>query len=170
MTGVLKLLETKRLEYLLSAHWKECTIEVSSLSLIYVTLTLLMLPLLDLVVIPLLRHLMCHPSILKCMGIGGMLTLLSAVTMFTLQGVVDRTSTATEEQCIFADSEPSVGDNEHVNIYWMFLPVILHSMAQVLLYVPSKYNKQVLRGTLPFLNTVLSFQLNILFLLKKMLT
>lgn len=138
MNGVLSLLETSRLEYMLSVHWNECILEVSSLSVICIALTLLLLPMLDLIIVPFLRHLMLHPSILKCVGIGGILTLLSAVAMFVLQGVVDRASTATEEQCIFANSEPSYGNSEHVNMYWMFLPVILHTMAQVMLYVPSK--------------------------------
>ncbi len=138
MSGVLSLLEARKLEYQLSIYEGQCNIDVSSLSVLYIGLTLVLLPLLDLLIVPMLRHLMCHPSILKCVGIGGALTVLSATSMFALQGVVDRSSTDTEEQCIFADSEESVESSGDISIYWIFLPVIIQAISQVMLYVPSE--------------------------------
>ena len=138
INDVLTLLQAIWPEYMLSFEWKTCSLEVSMLSMVYVALVLTLLPILDLVVVPVLRHLMCHPSILKCVGIGGMLTLFSAVTMFALQGFIDRTSPSTEEQCIFFDSETTIQGNGPVSMYWMLLPVSIHAIAQIMLYVPSK--------------------------------
>jgi len=138
INGVLTLLQANWTEYVLSFELKKCSLGVSMLSMVYVALVLTLLPILNLVVVPVLRHLMCHPSILKCVGIGGILSLLSALTMFALQGFIDRTSASTEEQCIFLDSEPVIEENGPISMYWMLLPVTIHAIAQIMLYVPSK--------------------------------
>ena len=123
----------------LAVQWKNCGLKVSLLNSLNVILLLLLLPLLDLVVIPILRHILLQPSILKCLGLGVVLTFTSVLSLFALEGVVDHYSSSSKsyDECMFAiegDSE----ERETLSGYWLFLPMVLATLAEILLYVPSE--------------------------------
>lgn len=122
----------------LTMHWKNCGLEVSFLNVLNVILLLVLVPLLDLVVIPILRHMMLQPSILRCLGLGGILTFMSVLSVFALEGITDHYSKSSDSQCMFA-TEGVSKERAEVSGYWLFLPVVLVTLAEILLYVPCKF-------------------------------
>lgn len=123
----------------LDVHWNNCGLEVSLLNALNVILLLVLIPFLDLVVIPILRHMMLQPSILKCLGLGGVLIFTSVLSVFTLEGVVEHYSSSSEARdgCMFA-SEGISEEMETLSGYWLIIPMVLVTLAEILLYVPSR--------------------------------
>lgn len=119
----------------LAVHWKNCGLEASSLNVLNIVLLLVLVPLMDLVIVPILRHMMLQPSILKCLGMGGVLTFMSILSLFALEGIEEHYSS--ETQCIF-DSDGISEKSAAVSVYWLFLPMVLVTIAEIMLYIPSK--------------------------------
>ena len=119
-------------------QWKNCGLEMSWLNALNIMLLLLLIPILDFVVVPLLRHMVLQPSILKCLGMGGIFTFLSVLSLFTLEGVNDHyfISKEASDICVLASNEDS--QDVALNGYWLLLPILFVTLAEILIFVPSK--------------------------------
>ena len=118
-------------------HGRYCDFEMSALNALNPVLLLLLIPVLDLVLVPLLRHAMLHPTILKRLGIGAGCTLLSALSLLTLEGVEDRRSSEESDVCVF-DTRTVYREKRDVNSYWLFVPMVLVTIAEIFIYIPGE--------------------------------
>jgi hypothetical protein len=115
-------------------QWEVCNFKVSILSASSPALLLFLVPVLDLLVVPVLRHAMLHPTILKRLGVGAVWTLLSVLSALTLEGVGHKYQSDVREVCMF-DRHALQGWNE-MSSYWLFLPMVLTTVAEIFIYIP----------------------------------
>ena len=94
------------------------------------------IPILDLLVVPLLRHL--NPSILKRLGTGATLAFLSILTLFLLETFGRHTPG--DRVCMFNMEESAAGNVLQVNAYWVVLPLAVVTLAEICICVPSKHS------------------------------
>lgn len=120
----------------LAIHWKVCNFEISVLSASRPALLLILIPVLDLLLVPLLRHAMLHPTILKRLGIGSMCTILSVFSVLALEGVGDRYYSAESDICMFNHRMYGRQGRNETSSYWLFLPMILATIAEIFIYIP----------------------------------
>ena len=121
----------------ISTYWQSCTFEISTLSAINAILLLALIPVLDLLMVPLLRHAMIHPSILKRLGVGGIFTLLGMLSLLTLEGLGDRSFSGGSNTCMFGKDTSQ--ESNGMSGYWLILPMVLVTLAQIMIYIPSKF-------------------------------
>lgn len=113
-------------------HWKVCDFKISALTALSPVLLLTLIPVLDLLVIPLLHHAMLHPTILKRLGIGAMWTLLSVLSVLALEAIGDRNYGVESDTCMMVYNQ---GRNK-MSSYWLILPVTLVTIAEIFIYIP----------------------------------
>ena len=121
-------------------HWGVCDFRLSALSAINPTILLLLLPILDLLIVPLLRHIMFHPSILKRLGIGAFCILMSALSLLALEGIRDQVFTENGSGGVINKQEEEV-DNQ-ISSYWLILPETLITLAEIFVYIPGKLQRK----------------------------
>lgn len=117
----------------LAFHGKTCDFEITALSALNPALLLVLVPVLDLLLVPLLRHAMLHPTILKRIGMGAMCTLMSVLSVLALEGIGTHTDS---DACMFNDY--GYQEKSELSSYWLFLPIILATMAEIFIYIPGK--------------------------------
>lgn len=118
----------------LALHWKVCDFRVSVLSASHPVLLLILIPVFDLLLVPLLRHAMLYPTILKRLGIGATFMLLSVLSMLALEGVGGRYYSGDSDVCMFNDD--AYQERNEMSSYWLFLPMILATIAEIFIYIP----------------------------------
>ncbi len=121
-----------------SANWTFCDFKVSTLTGLNAGLLLVVIPALDLIIVPLLRHAMIHPSIRKRLGIGGLCALLSVLSLLGLEGIGDHYFSAGSDNCLF-DGHTSALERNEISSYWLVLPMVLVTLAEIFINVPCKY-------------------------------
>ena len=125
-------------------HDSICSLQVPTLYAMNSVLLLLLVPLTDLIATPFLRHIMLHPSILKRLGIGGICVLLSMLSLLTLNGIGDCYFSTASDVCIF-NSHLSSQESTTISAYWLVVPMILATLGEILIYIPSKSNSYIHR-------------------------
>ena len=110
-----------------------CDIEVTIADSISAILILTLIPLLDLLLVPMLRN--CYATILKRLGAGATLAFLSIVVLFLFEAFGSHTSSAGEEICMLRSSEQG---QLHINVYWILLPLVMVTLAEIFIYIPSE--------------------------------
>lgn len=117
--------------------WKICDLKISVLSITKPVLLLMLIPALDLFMVPTLRHAMLHPTILKRLGIGAICMLLSVISLLVLEGISDQyLSVGARDNCIFDEHAASKELKSKMSPYWLFLPVTIGTVAEVFIYIP----------------------------------
>ena len=112
--------------------WEICDFKISALSAAKPVLLLMLIPALDLLVVPMLRHAILHPAILKRLGFGAICMLLSVISLLLLEGISDQYLDA-GDNCIFSEC---VASKSKMSPYWLFLPVTIGTVAEIFIYIP----------------------------------
>lgn len=134
--GTIGLLEGHMNNTIASFDFKAgiCGVEFTLTDSISALLILTFIPILDLLVVPLLRHL--NPSILKRLGVGATLAFLSILTVFLLETFGRHTPG--DRVCMFNMEESAAGNILEVNAYWVVLPLAIVTLAEICICIPSK--------------------------------
>lgn len=116
----------------LQMHTDLCGVEISVTDGINALLILTIIPLLDLLLVPMLQN--CYATILKRLGVGATLAFLSILVLFMFEAFGSHTSG--NLMCMFNTStrEP---DQLHISIYWIILPLVLVTLAEIFIFIPS---------------------------------
>lgn len=120
-------------------HQGACGFTISVLALINPIVLLVLLPLLDLLVIPFLRHIMLHPSILKRLGIGSLFILLSTLSLLMLEGIQDQVFTVESSGACVLSQHVEVEEGSAMSSYWLILPEFLITLAEIFIFIPGEY-------------------------------
>lgn len=113
-----------------------CEVDFTIMAGVNALVILLLIPVLDLAVIPLLQNL--NLSILRRIGVGSFLTLISLVMLLLLEGTGRHSS---DGVCMFSTGEELEGNLE-VNVYWVLLPLVTVTVAELLVYIPGELEAQ----------------------------
>ena len=108
-----------------------CGVEFTITDAISAILLLSIIPLLDLLFVPLFRS--SYPSILKRLGFGVSLVFLSIITLFLMEAFGGHT-----EACMF-NTGRGVGGSLEINVYWVILPLAFITLAEIFIYIPCEY-------------------------------
>ena len=111
-----------------------CDINITSTDGINAILILTLIPLLDLLLVPMLSH--CYATILKRLGVGATLAFLSILVLFLFEAIGSHATG--DEVCMFNASSQEQGQL-HINVYWIILPLVLVTLAELFIYIPSEY-------------------------------
>ena len=111
-----------------------CGVEVTVTDGINALLILTIIPLLDLLVVPLLRN--CYATILQRLGVGASLAFLSILVLFLFEAFGSHSSG--DQMCMF-NSSTRERDQLHISVYWILLPLIMVTLAEIFIYIPSEY-------------------------------
>ncbi len=112
-----------------------CDFKILPLVTLNPILVLVLVPVLDLLVSPVLRYMMLHPSILKRLGLGAICTLLSTLSLLALEGIGERYFNMDSAACILYGHSVVEGQTE-LSSYWLILPIILLTLAEIFIYIP----------------------------------
>lgn len=110
-----------------------CGIEVTITDGINALLILTFIPLLDLLLVPMLRN--CYATILKRLGIGATLAFMSVLVLFFFEGIGPHASG--DQMCMFNAGSRETGQL-HISVYWILLPLVMVTFAELFIYIPSK--------------------------------
>lgn len=117
-----------------------CGIEVTVMDSINAILILTIIPLLDLVLVPMLRN--CYATILKRLGAGATLAFISILVLFLFEAIGSHASSE-EEVCMFHSSTRERGQL-NISVYWILLPLVTVTLAEIFIYIPSECKKLVI--------------------------
>ena len=134
VVSTIRLMNTQEMQTIV--HRNPCDFKVSLLQLLNSVILFVLLPVLDLLVIPFLRHIMLHPSILKRLGIGALCILLSTLSLFTLEGVQDQVLTEESGEACVLSGQGGVKDGSGISLYWLILPELLITLAEIFIFIP----------------------------------
>ncbi len=109
-----------------------CHVNISLLSATNALILAILIPILDLFVVPLLRYVLINPSIMKRLGFGSFLAFGTALSIFVLHTVGNVQS----RLCIFQFNDSSL--KMDVNIFWILVPVVILTISEVFIYIPGK--------------------------------
>ena len=128
-----------------------CGIEVTITDAINAILLLTIIPLLDLVLVPMLRNF--YVTILKRLGVGATIAFLSILVLFLFEAVGPHTNSGSGSDgggggggggggsggqvCMFDASSREQGQL-HISVYWILLPLVLVTLAEIFIYIPSE--------------------------------
>ena len=127
-----------------------CGIEVTITDAINAILLLTIIPLLDLVLVPMLRNF--YVTILKRLGVGATIAFLSILVLFLFEAVGPHTNSGSDggggggggsgggsggQVCMFDASSREQGQL-HISVYWILLPLVLVTLAEIFIYIPSE--------------------------------
>ena len=124
----------------LAIHREICDFELFPLASLNPLLVLVLVPILDLLVTPVLRYVMLHPSILKRLGLGAVCTLLSTLSLLALEGVGEEYFNMMGNACML--SKDSASERGSISSYWLVLPIVLISLAEVFIYIPGRVTQK----------------------------
>ena len=118
---------------------KHCGSTQSSVWLLNVVSILVIVPLLDKIVFPCLRE--YTPNMLKRIGIGYFISILSPLVLLVLEGVGHHqsglTGIATVQQCMFKETQVPAADPLELSSAWVVLPHLFITLAEIFTYVSS---------------------------------
>ena len=117
----------------LSIKMELCQVNVTLMDGINAVLLLVFIPILDLIIVPLLRHSLINPSILKRLGLGSFLAFATVFSMFITHVIGDQTARVTT--CMFIDYKPHSAVID-VDVYWLLVPIFIGTLAEVFIYIP----------------------------------
>lgn len=113
-----------------------CHIDIALSDCISAVLLLTLIPLLDLVLVPFLRYTTVNPSILKRLSIGATLAVLSVFILFLIEAVGSYEGVTGDAVCMFnAEEKPPA--QLAVDVYWLLLPLIIMTVAEIFIFIPS---------------------------------
>ena len=115
---------------------KLCGVELTVTDGISAAVLLTLIPLLDLIVVPLLGY--ANPGILKRLGLGASLAFLSMLTLLLMEGIGKHTSG--DQVCMFNVAESAQGKLE-ISVYWVILPLLIVIVAEIFIYIPCKHSE-----------------------------
>lgn len=118
----------------LSINTDLCEINIPLLSAINALLLVVLIPLLDLLIVPLLRHILMNPSIMCRLGLGSFLAFVTNVIILVIHLVGD----VNARVCIFHTIVSTL--KMDINVYWILMPVILLTIAELFIYIPGKHH------------------------------
>ena len=110
-----------------------CGIEVTVTDGINAILILTIIPLLDLLLVPMLRN--CYATILKRLGVGATLAFLSILVLFFFETFGSHVEG--KHMCMFNAGERETGQL-HISVYWILLPLVMVTLAELFIYIPSE--------------------------------
>ena len=113
-----------------------CHIDITLSNSMSVVLLLMLIPLLDLILVPFLRYTTVNPSILKRLSIGATLAVLSVFILFLFEAVGSYEDMTGDATCMF-NGEEQPPARLGVDVYWLLLPLIIMTVAEILIYIPS---------------------------------
>lgn len=113
-----------------------CGVEVTVTDAINAILILTIIPLLDLVLVPMLRN--CYATILKRLGVGATLAFLSILVLFSFEAFGSHSDG--DQMCMFNASNRERGQL-HISVYWILLPLVVVTLAEIFIYIPSEYSQ-----------------------------
>ena len=108
-----------------------CEVDISLLNATNSLVLIALIPLLDLLIVPILRHAFINPSILCRLGIGSVLAFVAAFSIFMIQLEGD----VRFPICIFTNVLPLEMD---INVYWILVPTVVLTVAEVFIYIPGE--------------------------------
>lgn len=113
-----------------------CQTDISLLDGINAATLLLFIPILDLLIVPLLRHSAFNPSILKRLGFGSFLDFLTVLSIFIFH--VTGSQTTSVMTCdVFSNQESHIQTAMiDLNVYWLLIPIFIGTMAEIFIYIP----------------------------------
>ena len=117
-----------------------CHVNIALSDSISAALLLTLIPLLDLILVPFLRYTTVNPSILKRLGFGAALAVMSMFILFLIEvmGSYDKgvMSGGGDAACMFSeDQRPPV--QLAVNIYWLLPSLLIVTVAEIFIFIPS---------------------------------
>ena len=117
-----------------------CHINIALSDSLSAVLLLTLIPFLDLILVPFLRYTTINPSILKRLSIGATLAVLSIFILFLIEAVGSYEVATGDAACMFnADERPPA--QLDVDVYWLLLPLITITIAEIFIFIPSTYLK-----------------------------
>ena len=117
---------------------KHCGSTQSSVWLLNVVSILLIIPLLDKIVFPCLRE--YTPNMLKRIGIGYFISIISPLTLLVLEGVGHHQSgpsVNTTQQCMFKETQVPAADPLELSSAWVVLPHFFITLTEIFIYISS---------------------------------
>lgn len=116
----------------LQIHSEVCEIQVSVTDGINALLILTIIPLLDLLLVPMFQN--CYATILKRLGVGATLAFLSILVLFLFEAFGSHDTG--NVMCMFNASTREPGQL-HISVYWILLPLVLVTLAEIFIFIPS---------------------------------
>ena len=115
-----------------------CHIDIALSDSIHAVLLLMLIPFLDLILVPFLRYTTVNPSILKQLSIGATLAVLSMFVLFLIEAVgsYDTGMSGVDAACMFSADEKLTA-RLAVDVYWLLLPLLIVTVAEIFIFVPS---------------------------------
>lgn len=115
-----------------------CHIEISLTDSVSAALLLVLVPVIDLALVPFLRYITINPSILKRLSFGATLASLGMLALFLIEAMGSYVGNTGDATCVFnADKQPPA--QLAVNVYWLVLPIVIMTVAEIFIYIPSTY-------------------------------
>jgi dipeptide/tripeptide permease len=122
----------------LNAGTEVWNIRISLSDSMTAALLLMLIPFLDLILVPFLRYTIVNPSILKRLGIGAALAVLSVFILFLMEvvGSYDEGVSGGDAACMFnADERPPA--RLAVDVYWLLPSLLIVTVAEIFIFIPS---------------------------------
>ena len=117
-----------------------CHVNIALSDSISAALLLTLIPLLDLILVPFLRYTTINPSILKRLGFGTALAVMSMFSLFLIEvvgsynkGVMSGEGDAV---CMFSEDETQLA-RLAVNVYWLLPSLLIVTIAEIFIFIPS---------------------------------
>ncbi len=107
-----------------------CQVNISLLNATNALIVTVLIPVLDLLVVPLLRYTLINPTIMKRLGFGSILVFGTVLTVFVIHSVGNVHS----RLCIFHSVDSSL--KMDVSVYWILAPVMILAISEVFVYIP----------------------------------
>ena len=123
---------------------KHCGSTQSVAWLLNVVSILVIIPLLDKIVFPCLRE--YTPNMLKRIGIGYFLSILSPLVLLVLEGVGHHQSALsvnTTQQCMFKETQVPGADPLELSSVWVVLPHFFITLTEIFIYISSMQYKLI---------------------------
>ena len=114
---------------------KHCGSTQSSVWLLNVVSILLIVPLLDKIVVPCLRE--YTPNMLKRIGIGYFICILSPLILLVLEGVGHHLTRNATQKCMFKEAQVPGADPLELSSAWVVLPHFIITLAEIFYYTSS---------------------------------
>ena len=117
-----------------------CNFSITLMDSIRAVLLYALIPILDLILVPFLRYTTINPSILKRLGIGATLAMLSVLILFLLEAIGSYSiTTAGDATCMF-NAEEQPPSQLGVDVYWLLLPIITVTVGEIFINIPSEWH------------------------------
>lgn len=110
-----------------------CHAYITLPDIVHAVFLLMLIPMVDLVLVPLLRCATVNPSILKWLSFGTVLAVLSVFSLFVFQAVNSHHDASNDSTCMFNEQAPS---QLGMDVYWLLVPVFIATAAEIFINIP----------------------------------